>query len=81
MAMIDITISADEKQKILDALVEINNMEHVHSISYASFATLTGMKESKVRLVVTDMVEKGELQQINVSDSKVPRYYYAAKEV
>ena len=80
MAAIEIPVTPEEKQKIYDALAKVNDMEHVQSISYATFATLTGMKESKVRLVVTDMVDKGELLQINVSEGKVPRYYYVAKE-
>ena len=80
MAEINIPVTTEEKQKIYRALQAINEMEHVQHISYASFATLTGLKETKVRLVVGDMVDKGELQQINVSEGKVPRYYYVALE-
>lgn len=79
MAEIVIPVTDEEKQKIYEALEKINDMEHVSSISYATFATLTGMKETKVRLVVADMVNKNELQQINVSEGKVPRYYYVAE--
>lgn len=81
MAEIIIPVSEEEKATIYEALRKINDMEHVQHISYAAFATLTGMKETKVRLVVNDMIANGELQQINVSESKVPRYYYVAKEV
>lgn len=80
MAVIDIPITAEEKQKIYTALNKINDMEHIQSISYAMFATMTGIKETKVRLIVSSMVDGGELKQINVADGKVPRYYYVAPE-
>lgn len=73
----EIIVTDEERRKILDAVTDLNRMEHVGYMSLQMLADATQLKVTKVRLVVDSLVATGLLKKYNVSDKQIrPRYYY-----
>lgn len=73
----EILVNDEERISILQAVTDLNKMEHVSYMSLQMLADATQLKVTKVRLIVDDLVSQKLLTKYNVSDKQVrPRYYY-----
>ena len=78
---IKIEVTAEEQAKILSAISELNSREYVSQMPLQSIADLSGLKLSKTRMVVEDLMVKGLITRYNVSEKQIrPRYYYTLSE-
>lgn len=78
---IKIEITAEEQAKILSAISVLNSREHVSQMPLQSIADLSGLKLSKTRIVVEDLLAKRLITRYNVSEKQIrPRYYYTMSE-
>lgn len=77
MASINIPTSEQEHYQVIQAVMHLNNLRHVKYMSHAGLAETAGLKATKVRLVLKDLIDAGLLTQYQVSKNKrVQRYYY-----
>lgn len=78
---IQITVTDEERSKVLSTISVLNSREHVLQMPIQSIATMSGLKLSKTRLVLEDLLTKNLITRYNVSEKQVrPRYYYTLSE-
>lgn len=77
MAEITIKISDSELRAMAGAIVQLNSIQHLRYMSRSMLATAAGIKDSKVRAALQEMVDKGYVEQYAVTTNlKRQRYYY-----
>lgn len=77
MASIKISTSVEEQKAVLNAILYLNDIRHIKAMSQAQLATLAGIRPTKVRHVLIDLIEKKLVNQYQVSQNKrIQRYYY-----
>lgn len=77
MAEFKIGVTDAERRAVARAVSELNNIQHVSYMSRNMIAETSGIKSTKVRVVLQDMLDAGELTQYAVTQNrKLQRYYY-----
>lgn len=71
-----ISCSPEERNAVLTAIGVLNDNPVVKHMSYAMIANTSGLQESKVRIVVDELLSEGRLIRVTVNTGRVPRYYY-----
>ena len=77
MAEILISINDTERAKVLAAINGLNCIEHVTYMSLQAIADRAGLKTTKVRHIIENLMTQQLITRYNVSEKQVrPRYYY-----
>lgn len=77
MAEITIKISDEETVAMARAIVQLNEIQHLRYMSRSMLSAASGIKDSKVRAALQEMVDKGYIEQYAVTTNlKRQRYYY-----
>ena len=77
MTEILIPINDDERAKVLAAINGLNSIEHVTYMSLQAIADRAGLKITKVRHIIENLMQTQLIKRYNVSEKQVrPRYYY-----
>lgn len=77
MAFMEIQVSDLERQAVARAVVELNEVQHLRYMSRSMISNSSGIKDTKVRAVLQDMINRGELEQYPVTENrKLQRFYY-----
>lgn len=77
MAEITIPINDDERAKVLAAINDLNSIEHVAYMSLQAISDRAGLKITKVRHIIENLMMTQLIKRYNVSEKQVrPRYYY-----
>lgn len=81
MAEINIKSTKDERRVVARAIERLNEIQHVSYMSRNMLAETSGIKGTKVRVVLQDMIDNGEVTQYAVTTNpKLQRYYYVLTE-
>lgn len=81
MAEFKIDVTDDERRAVARAVSELNNIQHIIYMSRNMIAETSGIKSTKVRVVLQDMLDAGELTQYAVTQNRrLQRYYYVLTE-
>lgn len=74
---ITIPVSEDERVDTLEAILKLNAVQHLKSMSQAIIAETANIKATKIRVILTDLIKKELIVQYQVSQNKhIQRYYY-----
>lgn len=74
---ITIPVSEDERAATLDAILKLNEIQHLRSMSQAMISETANIKATKIRVILTDLIKRNLITQYQVSDNKhIQRYYY-----
>lgn len=74
---IKIKATDDEKQQVVRAICTLNEIGHIKVMSQTMIAETAEIKATKVRIILTDLLEEESIIQYQVSDNKkLQRYYY-----
>ena len=77
MAEITIRISDEEVVAMARAITLLNEIQHLRYMSRSMLSAASGIKDSKVRAALQEMVDKGYIEQYAVTTNlKRQRYYY-----
>lgn len=77
MATMEIPVSIEERRAVAAAVTTLNTVQHLRYMSRSMIANSACIKASKVRAVLQDMIDKGELTQYPVTENrKLQRFYY-----
>lgn len=77
MADIIIKVSDEERVACLTAVQQLNNIPHVKYMSIAMIAESAGIKTTKCRAVVDDLVKEEYVDKYQATDNPhLQRYYY-----
>ncbi len=77
----EIKATDNEKLAVLRAIKELNEIQHLKYMSQAMLATHSGLKPTKVRIVLTDLIEEGKITQYSTTENKrLQRFYYVINE-
>lgn len=77
MAEICIKSTAEERIAVARAIKQLNEIRHVSYMSRTMLAETSGIKSTKVRVVLQDMVDNDEITQYAVTQNpRLQRYYY-----
>ena len=75
-----VPVSDDERMATIKAIDELNAIEHVKYISLSMLADTAGIKQTKVRHVLDDLVQSSSITRYIASENiKLPRYYYVVE--
>lgn len=74
MAQINITTTAEEQDRVLEALRKLQGQ----TVAVSAIASMAGMNQSRVRYAITDLEEDGKIKRIPVKAFNVHyiRYKY-----
>lgn len=74
MAQINITTTAEEQDRVLEALRKLQGQ----TVAVSTIASMAGMNQSRVRYAITDLEEDGKIKRIPVKAFNVHyiRYKY-----
>ena len=79
----EIMIKATEEEKlaVVAALRRLNAVRHLKYMSQAMISEETGIKTSKVRIVLQDLIDEGTVVQYTVdNERRIKRYYYVVQD-
>lgn len=77
MPEITINVSDAERNACLAAITELNNIAHLKYMSIAMIAETAGIKETKCRAVLDDLIASKTITKYQATDNKrIQRYYY-----
>ncbi len=79
----EITIKVHDSERIdcLKALQQLNDLPHVRFMSHAVIAETSGIKPTKLRAVLADVVEQGLAERYQATENpSLQRYYYTITE-
>lgn len=79
----EIMIKATEEEKlaVVAALRRLNAVRHLKYMSQAMISEETGIKTSKVRIVLQDLIDEGTIVQYTVdNERRIKRYYYVVQD-
>ena len=78
---IKINISDEERMACLEAITALNKIEHLKWMSQAVIAETCGVKATKVRAVLQDLVDNKLVGCYVVADNpRLKRYYYVVTD-
>ena len=78
---IQITISETEKEKTIKAIKQLNSIGHLQYMSQAMIANSSGIKATKIRSILTELISEERITQYVVTQNKsLQRYYYIVNE-
>jgi len=77
---LNIKATAEEKEAVVASIRKINKVIHIKHMSQAMLAEDSGVKPSKVRITLQDLMDDDLIEQIVVSDKAIRRYYYVITE-
>lgn len=81
MADFSIKSTPEEHVQLAQAITKLNAIEHISYMSRNMLAETSGIKGTKVRVVLQDMIDNGEVTQYAVTTNpKLQRYYYVLTE-
>ena len=73
----EIKATPEEKKLIVNAIRKLNSVRHLNYMSMAMFTEETSIKQSKVRIVLQELIdEKHIVQYLSNTGKRVGRYYY-----
>lgn len=74
---IKITSTEPEREAVVRAIGMLNEVRHIKSMSHTVIAETAGIKATKVRIVLADLIADKSIDQHQVSENKkLQRYYY-----
>lgn len=73
---IKIKATEEEKEGVIRAIASLNEIQHIKSMSHNMIAETSGIKSTKVRIVLVDLIEEELIEQFQVSDNKKLQRYY-----
>lgn len=74
---INITSTEEEKIAVMNAIEQLNNIQHMKSMSNTSLAECANIKSTKVRVVLADLVAEELITKYIITENKsIQRYYY-----
>lgn len=77
MAEFTINVSDEECIKCLNAVLTLNDIPHLKSMSINSIAETAGLKATKCRAVIDELVLSDKLIKYQATENpKIQRYYY-----
>lgn len=77
MAEINIKSTEKERRLVARAIARLNEIQHISYMSRNMLAETSGIKSTKVRVVLQDMLDSGEIEQYAVTQNpRLQRYYY-----
>lgn len=80
MAEITITVSDDERCSCMGAILQLNEIPHIKSMSVAMIAETANIKETKCRAVLADLLDSKMVERYRVTDNRrLQRYYYTVQ--
>lgn len=65
---------------MLKGIQQLAETQHISHMSYSTIAKVSGVKETTVRAVVSQLADSGLLTRYDISSHSVPRYYYCITE-
>ena len=75
-----VPVSDDERVATIKAIDELNTLEHVKYMSLSMLADTAGIKQTKMRHVLDDLIQSGSVTRYIASENiKLPRYYYVVE--
>lgn len=77
--MVEFIIHAteDEQLAVLRAIISLNEIQHLRYMSRSMIASASGVKDSKVRVALQDLIDRGYITQYVVTTNlRRQRYYY-----
>lgn len=75
-----VPVSDDERVATIKAIDELSAIEHVKYMSLSMVADAAGIKQTKIRHVLDDLMLSGSITRYIVSENiKLPRYYYVVE--
>ena len=75
-----VPVSDDERVATIKAIDELNAIEHVKYMSLSMLADTAGIKQTKMRHVLDDLMQSGSITRYIASENiKLPRYYYVVE--
>lgn len=77
MAEFTINTSEAEHRMVAAAVQQLNEIQHIKYMSRSMLVAASGLKDSKLRAVLQDMIDCGELVQYAATDNPArQRWYY-----
>lgn len=77
MAEIKINTTAEEHRLVAAAIQQLNEIQHIRYMSRSMLVTASGLKDSKLRAVLQDMIDTGEVIQYAATENPArQRWYY-----
>lgn len=81
MAEFKINTSEVEHRQVAAAVQQLNEIQHIKYMSRSMLAAASGLKDSKIRAVLQDMINCGELMQYAATENPArQRWYYVLTE-
>jgi DNA-binding Lrp family transcriptional regulator len=81
---LEIKISATEEDKaaVLKAISELNAIPHIKHMSQARIAEHAGLKETKVRAALIDLLTEKKITQYQATENpRLQRFYYVINSI
>jgi transcription initiation factor IIE alpha subunit len=74
---IQIPVSDQEKKQVINAIKRLNAIGHLQHMSQAMIANSTGIKATKIRVILAELIKEERITQYVVTQNKsLQRYYY-----
>ena len=73
---IEIKVTPEERELVLKAIVELTAIPHIRYHSHAMLANQTGIKATKIRAILTEMMKDKTIEAYKVNEARVNRYFY-----
>lgn len=74
---IRITATEAEKKAVLSAIATLNKIPHIKYMSQAMIATHAGLKETKVRAALIELLSEKVITQYQATENpRLQRFYY-----
>lgn len=71
-----INITVEEMQAVLKAIMQLDAAAHISHMSRFNIALQANLKDTKVRIILDELIAKKMIEQYNVSSTRRPKYYY-----
>lgn len=76
-----IPVSDEEKSLVKEAIKELNKIGHLKNMSQTMIANTSGIKSTKIRHILQELVDSKEITQYIANDNiRLKRYYYVVNE-
>ena len=81
MAEFEIKVSQEEKDAVVAAVERLIAIPHINKMSQAMIANTAGIKATKIRAILQELLDEGRLIQYAATDNpKLQRYFYVVSE-
>lgn len=78
---IQIPVSEQEKEQVISAIKRLNAIGHLQHMSQAMIANSTGIKATKIRVILAELIKEEQITQYVVTQNKsLQRYYYVIND-